>query len=59
MVVNNKEKQKWKKTKLLIQLEYSKQAIQRANYKKVSSDQEWNCVDFPWVNKQNERIFFY
>ena len=40
MAINNYEKQKSKKTKLLVQLEYNKQAIQRASYKKVSSDQE-------------------
>ena len=40
MVVNNSEEQKRKKAKLLVQLEYIKQAMQRASYKKVSSDQE-------------------
>ena len=35
MVVNDYKKQNWKKTKLLVQLEYMKQATQRASYKKI------------------------
>ena len=35
MVVNDYKKQNWKKTKLLFQLEYMKQATQRASYKKI------------------------
>ena len=39
--------------KLLLQLGWIKWAIKHTSYKKVSSDQEWNCNDSPLVNKPN------
>ena len=46
MVVNNSEKQKRKKAKLLVQLEYIKQAMQRASIKKCHQIRNENPLIF-------------
>ena len=41
------------KKKLLLQLGYTKSAIQNTSYKKVSSDQKLNSIDSSWVDQPN------